>query len=149
MPSFEDLPTELRHMILEDIVLPPPSPPLANPDEISLHGWVIYPSVVTRESSEQMNEHIGQANGLIFIAVHTSWASPHRALLLVSMSFKADVEYLLRVFGEKVTPIVDIMVDRRLWVSWLRVPHARLMDRLDIRVRCFQRDCQAIHHRNC
>ena len=149
MTSFEGLPTELRHMILEDVVLPPPSPPLANPDEIGLQGWVISPSMVTGESSEQMNGHIGRTNGLIFIAVHTSWVGPHQALLLVSRSFKADVVCLLRVFGEKVTPLVDIMVDRCLWVSWLRVPHARLMDRLDIQIRCFQRDCQVVHHRNC
>jgi hypothetical protein len=120
--AFSTLPTELRQMIIADVITTPLSPPSA-PNEVRSENW-LYPR--EEKIRRHSHPHIGEIECNPAIAFNTQgpWGNHHLPLLLVSKLFRADTENVLGRIGRRIHPTLDVMLesDGDFKATWLLVP---------------------------
>ncbi|KAF2106503.1 hypothetical protein BDV96DRAFT_654697 [Lophiotrema nucula] len=143
MPSFSGLPAELRQEIIKSAIIMPFSAPTSPEDVEEESRW--YP-LIERFPNHGLPVRIKAGDPelpvpMVCFNTKRPWVSAFTPLLLVSKSFKADADTILKNLAGKVHPILDVMADRDLTVTWLRVPipdESRRFDTLEIDVRIFE-----------
>ncbi|KAJ4293249.1 hypothetical protein N0V90_008531 [Kalmusia sp. IMI 367209] len=119
---FSILPTELRQLVIEEVLTTPFSPPSV-PNEVRSENWFYpYEENIRRHS----HAHVGEIECNPAIAFNTqgSWGSQYLPLLLVSKAFRADTENVLARIGRYIQPTLDVMLERDgdFKATWLLVP---------------------------
>lgn len=122
MVAFPLLPTELRQMVIAEVLKTPFSPP-STPSEVRPENWFYpYEENIRRHS----HAHIGEIECNPAIAFNTQgpWGNQYLPLLLVDKAFKADTENVLGRIGRFIQPTLDVMLERDgdFKASWLLVP---------------------------
>lgn len=119
---FSNLPTELRQMVIAQVITTPFLPPSA-PSEVRPENWLYpYEEKIRRHS----HAHVGEIECNPAIAFNTQgpWGNQHLPLLLVNKAFRADTEDVLARTGRRVQPTLDVMLERGgdFKATWLLVP---------------------------
>ncbi|KAF1975533.1 hypothetical protein BU23DRAFT_75998 [Bimuria novae-zelandiae CBS 107.79] len=119
---FSILPTELRQMVIAEVITTPFPPPSA-PSEVRSENW-LYPH--EENMRRHSHAHMGEIECNPAIAFNTQgpWGNQHLPLLLVNKSFRADTENVLGRIGRRIPPILDVMLERNgdFKATWLLVP---------------------------
>lgn len=120
---FANLPTELRHLIIEKVVATPFEPP-ATPTDIPADDWFYPLEERIRRNAYAFVREIGDYDPAIAFNTSSPWKHQYLPLLLVSKSFKRDAESVLGLIGSRLPPTLDVILtaDGDLKVTWLLVP---------------------------
>ncbi|KAJ4357434.1 uncharacterized protein N0V89_002009 [Didymosphaeria variabile] len=134
--SLSFLPTELRQMIIEEVLTTPLSPPSV-PSEVRDQNWS-YPHKLCGHL------HMGR-NPEVAFNTQEPWGSQYLSLLLANKAFRADTEEVLKRIGRQIRPTLDVMLngDGNLRATWLLVsPPAIETEHLNVNLRTL--DCMKI-----
>ncbi|KAK7180123.1 hypothetical protein DPSP01_012296 [Paraphaeosphaeria sporulosa] len=135
--SLSVLPTELRQMIIEEVLTTPLSPPSV-PSEVRGQNW-FYPNEENkRRYSLDADGGSAEQNPAIAFNKQEPWGLQYLPLLLINKALNADTEDVLRRVGRHVPSTLDVMLedDGNFKATWLLVPPAATeTERLDITIR--------------
>jgi hypothetical protein len=138
--SLSILPTELRQIIIEEVLTTPLSPPSV-PSEVRSQNWFYTNEENTRRHSLDADSTPAECNPAIAFNEQEPWGLQYLPLLLVSKTFRADTEDILRRVGRHIHSVLDVMLedDGNFKATWLLVsPAAAEMEHLDITIRTLE-----------
>ncbi|KAF2440457.1 hypothetical protein P171DRAFT_435251 [Karstenula rhodostoma CBS 690.94] len=138
--SLSTLPTELRQIIIEEVLTTPLSPPSV-PSEVRGQNW-FYPNEENkRRLSLDADDNPAERHPAIAFNKQEPWGFQYLPLLLVNKAFSADTEDVLRRVGRHIQSTLDVMLedDGNFKASWLLVPPAATeTECLDITIRTLE-----------
>lgn len=117
---LSSLPTELRQMIIQEVLTTPLSPPSATSEVRRQHWFYPHEENTRRHSSARPEE----CNPAIAFNTQEPWGTQYLPLLQVNKALRADTEDVLRRIGRFIQPTLDVMLedDGDFKASWLLVP---------------------------
>lgn len=131
MMSLSVLPTELRQMIIEE-VLTTPLPPPRVPSDVPVQNWFYPIDECTRRYAPDADYPA------IAFNKQAPWGTQYLPLLLISKAIATDTKDVLRRVGRHITSTLDVMIedDGDFKASWLMMtPATPHTERLDISIR--------------